>query len=349
MGLFNEQELSGSNKQSEKSVRFEDCMEINIDDEYSLYLAISGVREYGSEVGLNDVQLQETEIALRELVNNILKHGGGVGVVRLSKGDDSLTIEVEDWGQGVSNFLEAMEDGYTTGGGLGGGLPAVNRLMDSFRLISRPKGGALFRAVKNASIVDTNAHSRWHFSVFSRPKTSENFNGDGYFLRRNGKSTFIALVDGLGHGTLAHISAQRALRYIEQYYHWNEVELIKLLHEKLRGTRGVVLGIVKIGEGLNKIRYTGVGNIYGLVFRDRAVNFINYNGTLGVRIRKVKTMEYETGLGDLLILHTDGINSHWLQEFNNLWSDNLIDFSQQLINNYSRTSDDATVIVGWRQ
>jgi serine/threonine-protein kinase RsbT len=33
-----------------------------------------------------------------------------------------------------------MEDGYSTGGGLGGGLPAARRLMDGFAITSGPAG-----------------------------------------------------------------------------------------------------------------------------------------------------------------------------------------------------------------
>jgi serine/threonine-protein kinase RsbT len=33
-----------------------------------------------------------------------------------------------------------MEDGYSTGGGLGGGLPAVRRLMDELVITSDPAG-----------------------------------------------------------------------------------------------------------------------------------------------------------------------------------------------------------------
>jgi serine/threonine-protein kinase RsbT len=41
-----------------------------------------------------------------------------------------------------------MEDGYSTSGGLGAGLPGVRRLMDEFDIDSDPKKGTTVTAVK---------------------------------------------------------------------------------------------------------------------------------------------------------------------------------------------------------
>jgi serine/threonine-protein kinase RsbT len=41
-----------------------------------------------------------------------------------------------------------MQDGYTTSGGLGDGLPGVKRLMDDFNIESKPGEGTIIKIVK---------------------------------------------------------------------------------------------------------------------------------------------------------------------------------------------------------
>jgi len=51
-------------------------------------------------------------------------------------GKTGLRIIAEDKGPGISDIRKVMEDGYTTSGGLGAGLPGVKRLMDDFDIDS---------------------------------------------------------------------------------------------------------------------------------------------------------------------------------------------------------------------
>jgi len=59
-----------------------------------------------------------------------------------------LEIASEDDGPGIADVERAMRDGYSTNGGLGGGLPGVRRLMDEFFIFSRRSGPTLVVARK---------------------------------------------------------------------------------------------------------------------------------------------------------------------------------------------------------
>ena len=50
-------------------------------------------------------------------------------------------IVSEDDGPGISNLDQALMDGFSTNGGLGGGLPGVKRLMDQFDIESEAGSG----------------------------------------------------------------------------------------------------------------------------------------------------------------------------------------------------------------
>lgn len=53
-----------------------------------------------------------------------------------------------DEGPGIMDIRKVMEDGFSTSGGLGAGLPGVRRLMDEFKLDSAPEQGTEIQAVK---------------------------------------------------------------------------------------------------------------------------------------------------------------------------------------------------------
>ena len=46
-----------------------------------------------------------------------------------------------DEGPGIENVERALQDGYTTGGGLGLGLPGARRLVDEFEIETAPGAG----------------------------------------------------------------------------------------------------------------------------------------------------------------------------------------------------------------
>jgi len=48
----------------------------------------------------------------------------------------ALEVVARDEGPGIRDVERAMQDGYSTSGGLGLGLPGARRLMDDFEVIS---------------------------------------------------------------------------------------------------------------------------------------------------------------------------------------------------------------------
>lgn len=62
---------------------------------------------------------------------------GQIGIEQVSdRGKKGLKIIAEDQGPGIPDIRKVMEDGFSTSGGLGAGLPGVKRLMDEFSLNS---------------------------------------------------------------------------------------------------------------------------------------------------------------------------------------------------------------------
>lgn len=82
--------------------------------------------------------------AASELSRNTLIHGGGgrmrweVLQVGLRMG---LVLHFEDEGPGIADLKLAMTDGWTSGSGMGLGLPGSKRLVSDFEIDSAPGRG----------------------------------------------------------------------------------------------------------------------------------------------------------------------------------------------------------------
>lgn len=100
-------------------------------------------RSLATRVGFNRVDAEIIALAVSELATNLLRYapGGEIQVMSCTEaGGRGILIESRDSGPGIPDAALALQDGYSTGGGLGSGLPAVQRLMDDFALHSRPTG-----------------------------------------------------------------------------------------------------------------------------------------------------------------------------------------------------------------
>jgi serine/threonine-protein kinase RsbT len=85
------------------------------------------------------------------LARNIYLYAGqgSVSIEKLNRnGKSGLKIIAEDQGPGIEDIRRVMEDGYTTSGGLGAGLPGAKRLMDDFDIESIPGEGTKIIATK---------------------------------------------------------------------------------------------------------------------------------------------------------------------------------------------------------
>jgi serine/threonine-protein kinase RsbT len=93
---------------------------------------------------LTDVTMIAT--AISEVARNITSYAGrgeiSVGVQNRD-GRRALVVRAEDDGPGIPNVELALEDGYSTGQGLGLGLPGAQRLMDHLVVESSPGEGTV--------------------------------------------------------------------------------------------------------------------------------------------------------------------------------------------------------------
>ncbi|MDG3010779.1 anti-sigma regulatory factor [Rhodococcus sp. D2-41] len=103
------------------------------------------------ELGFSLTDVTMVATAISEIARNITTYASSGGIhftVEDCEGRKALMIEARDDGPGIADVDLAMEDGYSTGGGLGLGLPGARRLMDRFEVRSAPETGTLVRMWK---------------------------------------------------------------------------------------------------------------------------------------------------------------------------------------------------------
>jgi serine/threonine-protein kinase RsbT len=109
------------------------------------------VRARAIGLGFNLVNQTKIVTAASELARNTVVHGGG-GVARIETVTDAgrtgLRLTVEDKGPGISDIDRAMQDGFTTGTGLGLGLGGSKRLANEFQIVSSPGAGTRVTIVR---------------------------------------------------------------------------------------------------------------------------------------------------------------------------------------------------------
>lgn len=108
-------------------------------------------RQLASETGFNNSDLTVIATAISEVARNIVQYArkGEIVLGVVQDGNKrGLRVEARDDGPGIANIELAMQDGYSTGGGLGLGLPGTRRLMDELQVNSKVGRGTTVVATK---------------------------------------------------------------------------------------------------------------------------------------------------------------------------------------------------------
>lgn len=124
---------------------------VNIKQEWDIVAARQLGRDIAKQIGFGLVDQARIATAISELARNIYLYAGKgkIHFEVLQKMDrKALSMIAIDSGPGINNISVVMEDGYTTSGGLGAGLPGVRRLMDEFDIKSEENKGTEIKAIK---------------------------------------------------------------------------------------------------------------------------------------------------------------------------------------------------------
>ncbi len=113
------------------------CVPINSDAD--TVTARQQGRALAAHLGFTSGEQALVATAISELARNIVEyaeHGEIVLDLIERGGKRGVLVIARDQGPGIPDVERAMQDGFTTGRGLGLGLPGARRLMDEFEIVS---------------------------------------------------------------------------------------------------------------------------------------------------------------------------------------------------------------------
>ena len=124
---------------------------VDIYTEWDIVAARQLGRNEAKKAGFGTVDQARITTAISELARNIYLYAGKgrIEIERYSeRGLNGITIIASDEGPGIPDVRKVMEDGFSTSGGLGAGMPGVKRLMDDFKLDTEVGVGTTITATK---------------------------------------------------------------------------------------------------------------------------------------------------------------------------------------------------------
>jgi serine/threonine-protein kinase RsbT len=118
---------------------------IPIESDADVVTARQRARQMAGELELTSTDQTLLATAISEVARNITTYAvrGEVhlSVVRDDNGREGIQVIASDDGPGIVDVDLALQDGYTSGGGLGLGLPGARRLVDDFSIETAPGRG----------------------------------------------------------------------------------------------------------------------------------------------------------------------------------------------------------------
>ncbi|HSD11831.1 MAG TPA: ATP-binding SpoIIE family protein phosphatase [Candidatus Binatia bacterium] len=300
------------------------------------------------EIGFDTGDVGRVAIVVTEAATNLVKHAGGGEILLQSathEGGRGLEVVALDRGPGIANVDEALRDGFSTGGSAGTGLGAISRQSSVFDIHSAPGvgTGVLARLWLGPDGKDVGEA----IGGISVSKPGEDVCGDAWAVVREADRVRVFLADGLGHGPLAAQSASRAREVFLARPRLDPADVIGLMHDALRPTRGAAVAVADVDRGREVVRFAGVGNVAASILSGAGSrSMVSTHGTLGHDLRKVRQFEYPWPSGALLVMYSDGLASRWsLERYRGLESRDPTLIAAVLYRDFQRGRDDATVVV----
>lgn len=119
-------------------------MHIPIAGEGDIIIASQKGRLLAKERGFSNIDQFVIATVISEVAHNIVNYAsrGEILLVVIGNGTrQGLLLIASDNGPGIDNIELALQDGYSTGSGLGLGLSGAKRLMDEFEIVSEKGRG----------------------------------------------------------------------------------------------------------------------------------------------------------------------------------------------------------------
>lgn len=303
----------------------------------------------GKTQGFDEVRMGQLAIVITEAATNIIKHAGDGHILLRAIYFESMTgVEMlaVDAGPGIADLDVQMRDGNSTAGSYGVGLGAIARLSQEFDIYADPGRGTVIRTVIWRD-GETQPELPWLAGSVCLPMAGEVVCGDAFTVVANQHICTWVLADGLGHGSMAAEASQKAVSVGSAGGDAPPLELLQDIHLALRGSRGAAVAVGQINREMRVLRFSGIGNIAVSIFkREHRRHLLSHNGIVGSNMRKSQEFSEPWEQGDMVVAHSDGINTRWdLEHYPGLAMCHPGVIAAVLHRDFKRGNDDISVLV----
>ena len=298
------------------------------------------------DIGFDETVAGRVGIVVTELAGNLVKHaGGGLIVLRILRYETHRGLEVMsiDDGPGM-DVQRCMQDGYSTAGSPGTGLGAVQRMASHLDIYSlRDKGTVMVAHLWQVAPT----RPAYDIGAVCLPVAGETLCGDAWSVRPSDAGLDIVVCDGLGHGPLAADASDMALDVFARRPELAPGAMLEAMHADLRASRGAAALTARLDLASRKLTCAGIGNIAGYIMASpKPKGVVSMNGIVGHQATRAKEFTYDWSSDDLIILHSDGLTTHWkLDDFPGLATRSAGLIAAMMYKHFRRGKDDATVVV----
>ena len=317
---------------------------IRVDDASAIGACRNAAAAMADGLGFPALRAEQLAVAVTEAASNLHKHArDGAMLVRVCRdapvpGVEMITL---DSGPGLRDVGAAMRDGHSTAGTLGIGLGAIRRMADTSDVYSSAGRGT----VVVARFWPRPQSAQFKCAGLTRPITGETVCGDAFAAVRAGDVLTGVLCDGLGHGSRAAEAADEAVRAVLEQPGSEPGDLVRLVHQRLSGTRGGAVAVVQVTG--SAVRFAGLGNVAAwIIAAGHRSGLVSVPGIAGHQARSIRTFDYQLPAGAAIVLHSDGLTSRWdIQALPGLESRDPLVIAAVLLAEAGVHRDDAGILV----
>jgi anti-sigma regulatory factor (Ser/Thr protein kinase) len=325
---------------------------VAVTDASSIGEARRAAQTIAQRLDFEEVQAGELALLATEASRNVLVHGGGGQLILTgtkSEGSSMARILAVDSGPGIADMARAMTDGFSTAGTPGGGMGAMRRIASRLDIFTGRTGTIVLLEVGQVKQNIGQAEPNFDLQIagMALPYPGERTCGDSWAHHRAPDRTLVMIADGLGHGIGAAEASQEAMATFQAHVHLGPGQILGLMHDALRKTRGAVAGIAEIRPTERVMIFAGVGNISAVLMSGNSSRSIaSHNGTLGATASRIQEFRSDWSSDAILILHSDGLQTRWdLSVYAGLLSRHPAVIGGALMRDFRRQKDDASVVV----
>jgi anti-sigma regulatory factor (Ser/Thr protein kinase) len=303
------------------------------------------VQELATQAGFDEADCGRAALVVTELATNVIKHGhGGCIYLRQVPGRHVHGVEVLAVDRGPGFDLSAcLPDGFSTRGTQGIGLGAVVRQTQVMDMYADGRGAVILARLYPRLIDDNDIR----FGVAQEALHGERCCGDSCALAIKDSLCSVMVVDGLGHGEAASHASDMAVAAFMGNPFAEPTLLMGEIHQAMVGTRGGAVAIARADLPQGTLRFTGIGNISANLAAVHATRGLaSHPGIVGSQFRRAQAFDFSDIMGQLLIMHSDGLQSRWrLADYPGLLHRHPAVIAAVLHRDFSRNRDDVTVMV----